>query len=147
MQLRTLLEGVSLARPQRFKTPGIEPPDWFLDAYAAARALAKGRSARGIYRVYVLLLRGQPIGGENELGLYVGESHLEVERRLAQHLEGTNASRPVHRFGIAALPSFTPHLAGLTRHHSKRLEAELAARLREVVVRYRASPTRVEGGH
>ena len=147
MELRSLFERVTLIKPERFKGVGLEPPDWFLDAYADARSLPKGKAARGIYRVYVLLLRGGPGAPENALSLYVGESHLKAKARLAQHLDGTNPARVVQRLGVAALPSFCPHLVALARENSTRLEAELAEKLRTTFGRYRLSPSRVQGGH
>jgi hypothetical protein len=147
MELQALFDQVTLVGPQRFNIGGIEPPDWFLDAFETARSLPKGNARPGIYRVYVLLLRGQAGGSDGTLGLYVGESHLKAQARLSQHLEGVNHSRPVQRFGVAALPSFTPHLVKLSRDDSKRLEAELAEALRGTLSRCRVSPSRVQGGH
>ncbi|MBI1211297.1 MAG: hypothetical protein GC190_07535 [Alphaproteobacteria bacterium] len=147
MELRSLFDQVKVIEPQRFKRRGVEPADWFLDAYETARLLSKGSAKRGIYRVYVLLLRGYPGGGEGAPALYVGESHLKAQARLAQHLDGINHSRAVQRFGVAALPSFTPQLTDLSRDDSKRLEAELADALRSTLSRFRLSPSRVQGGH
>ena len=147
LELRALFDNVNFPRPERFKSKGIEPPDWFRDASIAARTLPKGRTARGIYRVYVLVLRGAAGARENELGLYVGESHLAPEMRLAQHLNGVNHSRVVQRLGIAALPSFCPHLVKMPRFHSRRLEAELAAKLKGVIMAHGLPATRVQGGH
>jgi len=147
MQLRAVLEQVTLPKPERFKTAGIEPADWFLDVFEAARSLSKGRAKAGIYRVYVLLLRGYPGGEEGAPALYVGETHVTPAARLAQHLEGTNAARAAQRFAVAALPSFSTHLVKLSREDSTRLEAELAERLRVVLGRFRLSANRVQGGH
>ena len=147
MELRSLFDLVTLVRPERFKIGGVEPADWLLDAFETARSLPKGDVRPGIYRVYVLLLRGQAGGSDGALGLYVGESHLKPQARLMQHLEGVNHSRPAQRFGVAALRSFTPHLVKLSREDSMRLEAELAEALRATFLRFRLSPSRVQGGH
>jgi len=147
MALRSLFDEATLVRPERFKGIAIQTPDWFLDAYEAARSLTKGDAKPGIYRVYVLLLAGVPGSPNGSLGLYVGESHLKPSERLAQHLAGTNAARVVQRFGVAALPSFCPHLVKLSREDSTRLEAELAEKLRVVLGRFRLAPHRVQGGH
>jgi len=146
MALQALFERVKIPKPERFASRSVTPADWFLDAYAAARSLPKGRATRGTYQVYVLLLRGVP-GSPDDLGLYVGESHLDGAARLAQHLAGINHARVVQRFGIAALPSFCPQLTKLSRKDSRRLEAELAARLKDVMRRYRLSDVHVQGGH
>jgi hypothetical protein len=147
MEISVLFERVNLLKAARFANREIKPPDWFLDAHAAARSLPKPRSSRGIYRVYVVLLRGFPGARDGELGLYVGESHLQPEERLAQHLDGVNAARVVQRFGIAALPSFCPHLEKLSRSQSTRLEAELASRIREATATRGLATTGVQGGH
>lgn len=147
MELRALFDQVTLIKPERFKGAGMEPPDWFLDAYADARSLQKGAATAGIYRVYVLLLRGGPGAPENALSLYVGESHLTAKERLAQHLGGINQARVVQRLGVAALPAFCPHLVKLSRDDSTRLEAELAGKLRTTFARYRLPESRVQGGH
>jgi hypothetical protein len=147
MELRALFDQVMLLEPERFKGGGIEPADWFLDAYETARSFAKGNAKPGIYRVYVLLLRGYPGGDGSAPALYVGESHLKAQARLRQHLKGENHSRAVQRFGVAALPSFTPHLVRLSRGDSTRIEAELAEALRTTLSRFRLPPGRVQGGH
>jgi hypothetical protein len=147
MTLRTLFDNVRVVQPERFADRTIQPPDWYLDAYTAARGLPRGKSAKGKRRVYVLLLRAPPGARPSEVGLYVGETYLSAAERLQQHVEGINASRAAKRCAIAALPSFSPHLTHLTEEHSKRLEAELATRLIHVMGRYRLSPARIQGGH
>jgi len=147
MELRSLFGQMTLVKPERFKALDFEPADWFLDAFEAARSLSKGKAAPGIYRVYVLLLRGYPGGADGAPALYVGETHLTPRERLAQHLDGVNHSRAAQRFAVAALPSFTTHLVKLSREDSKRLEAELAEKLRLVMSRHRLPPGRVQGGH
>lgn len=147
MTLRTLFDNVRMVQPERFADATIQPPDWYLDAFTAARGLPRGKSSKGKRRVYVLLLRAPPGARPSELGLYVGETYLSAAERLQQHVDGINASRAAKRCAIAVLPSFCPHLTQLTEEHSKRLEAELAARLVDVMGRYRLSPARVQGGH
>jgi hypothetical protein len=147
MELRALFDQAVLLEPQRFKSGGIDPADWFLDAYETARSFAKGDTKPGIYRVYVLLLHGYPGGSDGAPALYVGESHLKAQARLSQHLKGEKHSRAVQRFGVAALPSFAPHLVKLSREDSTRIEAELAEALRTTLSRFRLSPARVQGGH
>jgi hypothetical protein len=147
MILRALFDNVSVVRPERFADKTIQPPDWYLEAFAAARGLPRGRSPKGKRRVYILLLRAPPGARPSETGLYVGETYLAAEERLQQHVDGINASRAAKRCAIAVLPSFCPHLVQLTEEHSKRLEAELAARLIQVMNRHRLSPARVQGGH
>ena len=146
MALQSLFERMQVPQPERFAGRSVTPPDWFLDAYAAARSLPKGRAARGAYQVYVLLLRGAP-GAPDDFALYVGESHLDGAARLEQHLAGINAARAVQRFGIAALPSFCPQLTQVSREDSTRLEAALADKLKVVMGRYRLSDAHVQGGH
>jgi hypothetical protein len=147
MVLRALFDRVSVAHPERFADTTIQPPEWYLDAFTAARSLARGKLSKGKRRVYVLLLRAPPGARSSELGLYVGETYLTAAERLEQHIDGINASRAAKRCAIAVLPSFCPHLTQLTEEHSKRLEAELAERLIEVMGRYRLSPARIQGGH
>jgi hypothetical protein len=147
MALRVLFDDLKVVRPERFADRTIQPPDWYLEAFTAARGLVRGNSAKGNRRVYVLLLRAPPGARPSEVGLYVGETYLSAEERLQQHVDGINASRAAKRCAIAVLPSFCPQLKLLTETHSKRLEAELAERLIEVMGRYRLSPARVQGGH
>lgn len=147
MALRTLFDNLRVVRPERFADKTIQPPDWFLDAFTAARGLPRGSSPKGKRRVYVLLLRAPPGARPSETGLYVGETYLSADERLQQHVDGINASRAAKRCAIAVLPSFCQHLVQLMEEHSKRLEAELAARLIEVMGHYRLSPARVQGGH
>ncbi len=147
MALRAQFDNVTFPRPQRFQSTSIEPPDWYLDAYAAARSLPRGRSLKKNRRVYVLLLRGPPGARDDELGLYVGESYLTAEARLEQHLAGVHAAGVVKKRGIGTLLSFCPHLEHLSQYHSRRLEAELAARLRNVFEAHGLPPKRVQGGH
>jgi hypothetical protein len=147
MAFRNLFERVKVASCDAPNLVDIEPPSWFLEAFTAAQRLSRGCSVRKNRRVYVLLLRGLPGSTANEVGLYVGETYWSAEKRFRQHLDGEHASSIVRRCGIAVLHSFCPQLDGLSGYHSKRLEAELAARLRAVMISNRLSPSRVQGGH
>jgi len=86
------------------------------------------------YHVYVIELdpAACPRARAGQVCLYVGETADTPEERFAKHLRGHRASRVVRRFGLRLRPDiyrlFPP---ARTREESRRLEARVAARLRQ----------------
>jgi hypothetical protein len=106
----------------------LQPVSWYTSARKAARTLgADIKRGRGIkHHLYVVLLGGFG-DGENEFGLYVGETYRKPPKRLAQHLKGGRlASKKVTKRGICLLPSLYAHLNPLPRDTAKALEPILA---------------------
>jgi len=63
--------------------------------------------------------------------LYVGMTGLEPEVRFANHLAGIRFARLVKRFGVRLRPRFYAHLNPMTFENAKKMEVELARRLRK----------------
>ena len=110
----------------------------------AAIVLAGGRARRPsrIYRIYVVELadaagRRRP----DRPCVYVGQTVVTPEERLAQHKAGHKASRVVRRHGLRLRPDLYAGLPLLaSREAALVLEARVAAELR-------ARGYRVFGGH
>jgi hypothetical protein len=63
--------------------------------------------------------------------LYVGQSALDAEERLANHLEGYKANRVVRRYGGRLRPDLYGHLSRFQmRWQAERAERDLATELR-----------------
>ena len=60
--------------------------------------------------------------------LYVGQTALDPERRLTNHLKGHRASRHVRDHGVRLRPELG--LSGMTREEAEKAEAELAQSFR-----------------
>ncbi len=102
------------------------------------RAQTQGQPGHS-HHLYVVLLEGFGRNGD-ELGFYVGETRYRPENRFSQHRQGIRASGVVQRRGTRLLPKLVKHLNPLSRAEAKRLERELAERLK-------AAGLRVRGGH
>ena len=85
-----------------------------------------------IYRVYVVELAAPAAGRRNALPpVYVGQTVVTPEERLAQHRSGHKAARVVRRHGLRLLPELYEGLPLLaSREAALVLEARLAAELR-----------------
>lgn len=71
--------------------------------------------------------------------LYVGMTSKDPKERLSQHLSGARSkkgvkisSNIVERYGMYLRPSLYHHLNPLTREEAKRMEGELANRLKRM---------------
>jgi hypothetical protein len=110
---------------------------WLGTAYEVCgrfTAAAKGRS-----NIYLVLLdyadrRGDPHG------VYVGMSTYSPAARFDQHKAGIRSAGCVLKRGIEVLAGPTLHLRRIKRSEAVRIEAQLAAALRD-------SGLHVEGGH
>jgi len=102
-------------------------------------ALAFSATRRGGCNVYLILLdftdrhRGPH-------GLYVGMSRYAPARRFDQHKAGIHAAGSVLKRGLEVLTGPTLHLQHIARAEALRIEAQLAAALRDAGLL-------VEGGH
>ncbi|MFQ3595329.1 MAG: hypothetical protein SNJ63_04400 [Sphingomonadaceae bacterium] len=81
------------------------------------------------HHLYVVLCEGFGSDGQ-DVAFYVGETRYRPERRFQQHKDGIRASGVVRRRGVRLLPRLVQHLNPLSRREAKRLERELADRLR-----------------
>jgi len=111
--------------------------DWLPEAYdVAARFRAEGR---GRYNVYLVLLDYSDRAGD-PLGVYVGMTSHRPDWRFDQHKAGIHAAGSVLRRGLELLAGPTLHLQRIPRPDALRIEAGLAAALRDAGLT-------VQGGH
>jgi len=86
------------------------------------------------YRIYVIELDPAACPRAPRAGrtcVYVGETADTPEQRFAEHKRGCRASRIVRRYGLRLRPDLYRGFVCRTREQSRRLEAKVAARLRE----------------
>lgn len=111
--------------------------EWLPLAYevtATFRAAGRGRT-----NIYLVLLDYSDSRAEPH-GVYVGMSRYTPEQRFDQHKAGIRAAGSVLRRGLEVLTGPTLHLRNIKRENAIRLEAELAAALRDAGIF-------VQGGH
>jgi hypothetical protein len=121
--------------PLRVGGSGLIYEDWLNKARAACQEIsAKTHGRPGVsHKIYVILIIGYGANGM-EPGLYVGETSRRLEIRFRQHADGGRlAARGMQKRAICLLPSFYEHLNPLSRSEAKRLEFELANKLRDLV--------------
>jgi hypothetical protein len=111
--------------------------EWLPTAYDAASRFRPRR--RGRTNVYLVLLdyRDRRDGPH---GVYVGMSDYSPAERFDQHKAGIRAAGSVLKRGLEVLIGPTLHLQHIGRREAERIEAELAAALRDAGLL-------VEGGH
>jgi hypothetical protein len=120
-------------------------PDWlpmrYIDWLPALYEVTLGFRAtrRGRYNLYLVLLDFAE-RNRGPHGVYVGMSHYTPAQRFDQHKSGIRAAGSVLRRGIEVLTGPTLHLQRIARPEALRIEAQLAAALRDAGLL-------VEGGH
>jgi hypothetical protein len=112
------------------------PVEWERKAERIAKGI-ESPPRDGDRCVYVILLEKDDKG---HYGLYVGETSRTPKERFEQHKVGHKHSRVARKRGLRVLERVAAHLVGLSHASSKRIEAELADRLRK-------GGFKVEGGH
>jgi hypothetical protein len=134
---------VALAALWRCAAPSI--PEWlpmrYVDCLSAVYEVALTFSAarRGRCNLYLILLDFAD-RHRGPYGLYVGMSRHTPARRFDQHKAGIHAAGSVLKRGLEVLTGPTLHLQRIARAEALRIEAQLAAALRDAGLR-------VEGGH
>lgn len=111
--------------------------EWLPLAYEVAGRFRAERSGRA--NVYLILL-DYPDDPAEPYGVYVGMSAYSPAERFDQHKAGIRAAGSVLKRGLEVLTGPTLHLQRIRRAEAERIEAELAAALREAGLR-------VQGGH
>jgi hypothetical protein len=111
--------------------------DWLSTVYEVALSFRAGR--RGRSNVYLILLDFQD-RNRGPYGLYVGASGYSPAQRFDQHKAGVRAAGSVLKRGLEVLTGPTLHLQRIGRAEALRIEAQLAAALRDAGLI-------VEGGH
>jgi len=111
--------------------------EWLPTLYEVARGFTAER--RGRSNLYVVLLDFAD-RNRGPHGLYVGMSRYTPAQRFDQHKAGIHAAGSVLRRGIEVLTGPTLHLQRIARPEALRIEAQLAAALRDAGLL-------VEGGH
>ena len=132
--LTALWESAAASIPEWLPMRYIE---WLSTLYEVALGFAAAR--RGRYNVYLVLLDYQD-RNRGPYGLYVGVSHYTPAQRFDQHKAGIRAAGSVLKRGLEVLTGPTLHLQRLARGEALRIEAQLAAALRDAGLI-------VEGGH
>ncbi len=102
-------------------------------------ALAFSAARRGRCNVYLVLLDFAD-RHRGPYGVYVGMSRYTPAQRFDQHKAGIHAAGSVLKRGLEVLTGPTLHLQHIARAEALRIEAQLAAALRDAGLR-------VEGGH
>jgi len=132
--LAALWQGAAAAIPEWLPMRHVE---WLPLVYEVSLSFAAG--GRGRHNVYLVLL-DYPDRDRGPYGVYVGASHYPPAQRFDQHKAGIRAAGSVLRRGLEVLSGPTLHLQGIARAEALRIEAQLAAALRDAGLL-------VEGGH
>jgi hypothetical protein len=111
--------------------------EWLPTLYEVALGFSATR--RGRHNLYIVLLDFAD-RNRGPHGVYVGMSHYTPAQRFDQHKAGIHAAGSVLRRGIEVLTGPTLHLQRIARPAAVRIEAGLAAALRDAGLL-------VEGGH
>jgi hypothetical protein len=136
---------IQSALDQLWRAAASSIPDWLPMRYIHclpqlySTALGFRGAHRGRSNLYLVLLDYADRDGD-PYGFYVGMSDYTPAQRFDQHKAGIRAAGCVLKRGLEVLTGPTLHLQRLARAEAARIEAQLAAALRDAGLR-------VEGGH